>query len=114
MVRRDIWCSRIGEHRWIPVLGLVASHMVRSQPIVPEEVVALARVDNLDVSEVSGGFEYFRLGFAHGRVPTELDSVPSRTRRALSNGTIGDPNIPTHPPKKSQILVCPHGTRNPP
>ena len=26
---------------------------------------------DIDVSEVSGGFEYFRLGFAHGGVPTD-------------------------------------------
>ena len=37
------------------------------------------------VSEVSGGFEYSRLGFVHGGVPTELDSVPDTTRRALSH-----------------------------
>ena len=41
-----------------------------------------------DVGEDSGGFEYFRLGFAQGRVPTEFDSGPSTTRRAPSNGTI--------------------------
>ena len=41
-----------------------------------------------DVDEDSHRFEYFHLGFAYERVPSEIYSVPRRTRRALSNDVI--------------------------
>ena len=51
------------------------------------------------LGDVSGGFEYFHLGFPEKGVPAELDRVSRRTQRALSNCTIGCPASPTIHPK---------------
>ena len=40
------------------------------------------------VNEVSGGFEYFHLRFVQGGVPGDVDTVPNRTRRSLSDGIL--------------------------
>ena len=45
--------------------------------------------DLFHVNEVSGGFEYFHLRFGQGGVPSEVDSVPDRIRRSLSDGILG-------------------------
>ena len=79
--------------------------------ILISPAMRIIRNTSVHVGEDSGGFEYFRLGFAQGCVPTEFDSVPDTARRALSNGPIGDPNPPTYPPKIAPDWFLPMGHR---
>ena len=51
--------------------------------------VELIKLYKINVGADSGGFEFFRLRFAQGGVPTVFDSAPDTTRRALSNVNIG-------------------------